>query len=64
MSQEQSSSRVGRRGEPYRALLAEQEASSLSLRAFAAQRGLSQWTLYDWWRRLASESRSSASTTR
>jgi hypothetical protein len=39
----------GGRGEPYyRRLLKEQEESGQSLRAFAAQRGLSQWTLYGW----------------
>jgi len=40
---------VGRRGEAYyRGLLAEQEASGRSVRAFAAERGLSPWTLYGW----------------
>jgi hypothetical protein len=37
----------------YRSLLAEQKASGLSLRAFAAARGLSQWTLYGWRSRLS-----------
>ena len=32
----------------YQGLLREQEASGLSLRAFARERGLSAWTLYDW----------------
>lgn len=32
----------------YRELLAEQESSGRSLRAFAAERGLSPWTLYGW----------------
>jgi hypothetical protein len=32
----------------YQELLAEQEASGLSVRAFAAKRGLSPWTLYGW----------------
>lgn len=36
----------------YRALLDELEASGRSLRAFAAERGVSQWTLYDWRRKL------------
>lgn len=36
----------------YRALLGEQERSGQSLRAFAAARGLSAWTLYGWRRRL------------
>jgi hypothetical protein len=48
MKQEHSSSAAH-----YRSLLAEQEASGLSLRAFAAARGLSQWTLYGWRSRLA-----------
>jgi transposase-like protein len=40
---------VGRRCEAYyRGLLAEQEASGRSVRAFAAERGLSPWTLYGW----------------
>jgi hypothetical protein len=40
---------VGRRGEAYyRGLLAEQEASGRSVRSFAAERGLSPWTLYGW----------------
>jgi hypothetical protein len=56
MKQEHSSSAAH-----YRSLLAEQEASGLSLRAFAASRGLSQWTLYGWRSRLArSKSRRSA----
>jgi hypothetical protein len=49
----------------YRSLLAEQEASGLSLRAFAASRGLSQWTLYGWRSRLLrSKSRRSAARAR
>lgn len=40
---------VGGRGEVYyRRLLAEQEASGRSVRAFAMERGLSPWTLYGW----------------
>lgn len=60
MKQEHSSS-----ADHYRSLLAEQEASGLSLRAFAAARGLSQWTLYGWRSRLASsKSRRSAARAR
>ena len=36
----------------YRGLLAEQEEGGGSLRAFAAERGLSAWTLYGWRRKL------------
>lgn len=39
---------VRRGGAYYRRLLAEQEASGRSLRAFAMERGLSPWTLYGW----------------
>jgi hypothetical protein len=41
----------------YRELLAEQEASGKSLRAFAAERGLSAWTLYGWRSRLGGSRR-------
>jgi len=40
--------RKGRGEEYYRQLLTEQEGSGQSLRAFAAERGLSPWTLYGW----------------
>ena len=44
-----ATSTVGGRGEAYyRKILAEQESSGQSLRAFAAERGLSPWTLYGW----------------
>ena len=36
----------------YERLLAEQEASGLSLIEFARERGLSPWTLYGWRRKL------------
>ena len=53
MAQKQTAATVGGRGKAYyRELLAEQEASGRSLRAFAAERGVSQWTLYDWRRKL------------
>jgi transposase-like protein len=48
-------SRGGRRGrgeEYYRQLVGELEASGSTLRAFALERGLSPWTLYDWRSRL------------
>jgi hypothetical protein len=50
MYQKRSSTAVlGRRGAAYyRELLAEQEASGRSVRAFATERGLSPWTLYGW----------------
>lgn len=53
MDQKQSTTTIrgGRRGPGeayYRGLLSEQEASGRSLRAFAAERGLSPWTLYGW----------------
>ena len=49
MDQKQSTTRVRGRGEAYyRELLTEQESSGQSLRAFAAERGLSPWTLYGW----------------
>jgi len=50
MYQKRSSTAVvGRRGEAYyRELLSEQEASGRSVRSFAAERGLSPWTLYGW----------------
>lgn len=53
MDQKQSTTTIrrGRRGRGeayYRQLLTEQEASGQSLRAFAAERGLSPWTLYGW----------------
>lgn len=49
MDQKQSTTTVRGRGEAYyRALLTEQEVSGQSLRAFAAERGLSPWTLYAW----------------
>lgn len=49
MYQQQSTTTVRGRGEAYyRELLSEQEASGQSLRAFAAERGLSPWTLYAW----------------
>lgn len=50
MDQKRSATTIGgKRGEGYyRRLLTEQEASGQSLRAFAAERGLSQWTLYGW----------------
>ena len=41
-----------RRDEGVRKLLAEQEASGLSVAAFARERGVSTWTLYDGRRRL------------
>lgn len=44
---------VRRRGdERRRQVLAEQRASGLSVAAFARERGLSAWTLYEWRRRL------------
>jgi len=49
MNQKQSTTSVRGCGEAYyRELLSEQEASGQSLRAFAAERGLSPWTLYGW----------------
>jgi hypothetical protein len=49
MDQKQSTTTVRGRGEAYyRELLTEQESSGQSLRAFAAERGLSPWTLYGW----------------
>jgi hypothetical protein len=63
MYQNQSAAAVvSRRGEAYyRGLLAEQEASGRSVRAFAAERGLSPWTLYGWRGKLGrSRRRSSA----
>lgn len=47
----------GEREAYYRGLLAEQEASGRSLSAFAAERGISQWTLYDWRRKLRGKRR-------
>ena len=41
-----------RRDEGVRELLAEQEASGLNVAAFARERGVSAWTLYDGKRRL------------
>ena len=55
MDQKQSTTGtiVESRGEAYyERLLAEQEASGSSLRAFAERRGLSPWTLYGWRRKL------------
>lgn len=53
MDQKQTAATIGCRREAYyRALLEEQEASGRSLRAFAAERGVSQWTLYEWRRKL------------
>jgi len=44
-----ATSTCGGRGEAYyQRLLSEQESSGQSLRAFAAERGLSAWTLYGW----------------
>lgn len=40
--------RIGRGEDYYRELLLAQEASGRSLRSFAAERGLSPWTLYAW----------------
>ena len=49
MDQKQTTTTVRGRGEAYyQELLSEQEASGQSLRAFAAERGLSPWTLYGW----------------
>ena len=50
MDQKRAETAIGvARGEAYyRRLLTEQEASGRSLRAFAAERGLSAWTLYGW----------------
>ena len=42
----------GRSDERRRQILAEQRASGLSVAAFARERGLSAWTIYDWRRRL------------
>ena len=36
----------------YRKLIAEQEVSGQSVRAFAEERGISVWTLYEWRARL------------
>ena len=53
MDQKHAGTRIeGRRASYYGALLTEQEASGRSLRAFAAERGVSQWTLYEWRRKL------------
>lgn len=43
------------RAEHYRRLLAAHEESGQSLRAFAASRGVSEWTLYAWRRRFRLE---------
>ena len=49
MDQKQSTTSVRGRGEAYyRELLSEQETSGRTVRAFAAERGLSPWTLYGW----------------
>ena len=49
MDQKQSRRPVRGQAEAYyRELLSEQEGSGQSLRAFAAERGLSPWTLYGW----------------
>ena len=44
-----------RSDERRRQILAEQRASGLSVAAFARERGLSAWTLYDWRRRLGEQ---------
>jgi hypothetical protein len=43
--------RSERRQEQIRALVAEQEASGLTVAAFARKRAVSAWALYDWKRR-------------
>ena len=49
MDQKQATRPVrGQAAAYYRELLSEQEGSGQSLRAFAAERGLSPWTLYGW----------------
>lgn len=48
---------VGVREAAMRQLLAEQEASGLSVASFARQREVAAWTLYDWRRRLRERAR-------
>ncbi len=65
MDQKHTAATIGGRREAYyRALLEEQEASGRSLRAFAAERGVSQWTLYEWRRKLRGKRRTCRSATR
>lgn len=45
-----------RSDERRRQVLAEQRASGLSVAAFARERGLSAWTIYEWRRRLREQS--------
>jgi hypothetical protein len=62
-----STATANRRGAAhYRTLLREQEASGKTVRAFALERGLSPWTLYEWRGKLGRSrrrSRAAADTT-
>lgn len=48
----------------YRRLLDEHARSGLSVRTFAAQHGVSAWTLYEWRRRLADSRERPVTTSR
>lgn len=52
MSEKRSKSRASLSAH-YAALLAEQAQSGQTMRAFARAQGVSEWTLYEWRRRLA-----------